>query len=97
MSSSSVAPAKGTALLSAADRRFFAPRSSPLPNQDPLRIAATAPNIPASVLGEAKCPLALGFTATVNPHSWLTLMSTTPYTPATAFVPFDEALTNKLN
>ena len=33
----------------------------------------------------------------VNPPGLLTLTSTSPYTPATAFAPFYEALTNKLN
>ena len=96
-SSSSVAPEKGTAALPAAARRFIAPRASPLPHQDPLRIAATARDIAASVLREANCPFPLGFTASVNPRGSLTLTSTNLHTPATAFAPFYEALTNKLN
>ena len=87
----------GTAPLPAADQCFFAPRSSPLPHQDRLRIAATAPDIAASVLREANCPFPLRCTASVNPQGSLTLTSTNLHTPATAFAPFYEALTNKLN
>ena len=50
-----------------------------------------------ALVREANCPFPLGFTATVNPRGSLTLMSTNLHTPATAFAPFYEILTNKLN
>ena len=96
-SSLSVAPKKGTVMLQAANRPFFTPRSSPLPHQDALRIAANAANITASVLIEAKCLFPCIFTVTDDPCGLLTLTSTCLHTPATAFAPFYEVLTNKLN
>lgn len=45
----------------------------------------------------ANCPLPLGFTATVNDHGTITLTSTSRSTPATAYSPYYEAMTNKLN
>ena len=73
------------------------PTLFPSPASGCLHIAATAPDIAASVLREANCPFSLRFTAMVNCGGLLTLTSTSLPTPATAFVPFYEALRNKLN
>jgi hypothetical protein len=96
--SSSAAPeSKGPAPLPLADRRFFSPRTNPSPHADALRIAATAPDIAASVLREANCPLPLAFTATVNDRGSLTLLAKNLYTPATEYSPYYEALSNRFN
>ena len=80
-----------------AAHHFFAPRSSPLPHQYAFHSAASALNIEASVLREANGLFHLGFTAAVNPHILLSLMSTNLYTPTFSFSPVDEALTNRLH
>ncbi|KAG0122263.1 hypothetical protein HOY82DRAFT_544412, partial [Tuber indicum] len=88
---------KKPAPLPLADRRFFAPRSEPLPHQEAARIAATAPDVVASVFREANCPHPLTFTATVNARGALTLLARDLHTPATAYAPYYEALTAKIN
>jgi hypothetical protein len=96
--SSSAAPqSKGPAPLPLAERRFFAPRINPSPHADALRIAATAPDIAASVLQEANCPHPFAFSATVNDRGSLTLLAKNVYTPATAYAPYYEALANRFN
>ena len=82
-SSSSVAPKIETLMIPAADQRFFIPRGSPLPHLDGLGITASTPDIVASVLREANCPIPQVFTTTVNTLGSLILMLTSLHTPAT--------------
>ena len=51
----------------------------------------------ATVLRSADCPLPLGFTTTVNDRGTTTLTATSRSTPATAYSPSYEGMTNKLN
>jgi len=77
-SSNSSVP-KGPPPLPATQRRFFAPRTSPtLPNHSVI-MTATLPDIIATVLKEANCPLPLSLTASVNPNGAVTLTAN-PYT-----------------
>jgi len=67
---------KGPPSLPGAQRRFFAPRQSPSPHPDALKIAATFPDIAARVPSESSCLLPLGFSATVNPRGSVSLTVT---------------------
>ena len=96
-SNTALPPAREMAPLPAAQRRFYAPRTRALPHQDALRLAATAPDIAASVLREANCSLPLSFTASVNPRGALTLLTTNVRTSAADFSPYYEALAAKFN
>jgi len=87
---------KGPPPLPAAQRRFFAPRTSPtLPNNSSIT-TATLPDIMAAVLKEANCSLPLSLTASVNRNGAITLTAN-PYTPSSAYSPFFDAVTKKLN
>src|SRR5205807_1637525 len=88
---------KGPTPLPAAERRFFAPRLFPLEHEDPVRMAATAPDIMAKVLRDANCPSPFSFTSTVNAKGAINMLCTDLYTPATAYSPYYEAMANKLN
>jgi hypothetical protein len=90
-------PSRGPAPLPLADRRFFAPRVSPSPFADPLSIAATAPDIAASVLRESGCTLPLTFQASVNDRGALTLLVKSLSTSATDYSAYYEALSNRFN
>ena len=98
-SSSSPPPDSQTksASLSAAARRFFAPRQSPLPHPNSDAIAATFPDIAAEVLKDSNCALPLSFTAKVNSNGTVTLLGTSPSTPASGYSPFFNALAARPN
>jgi len=83
--------------LPKAERRFYAPRSSPSEHQQAPLIAATLPDIAAGVLRDANCLLPLAVTTKVNDHRSVTLLVTDPATPAAAFAPYFEALSAQLN
>jgi len=59
-------------------------------------MTATLPDIMATVLKEANCSLPLFPTASVNRNSPLTLTAN-PYTLSSAYCPFFDARTKKLN
>jgi len=94
-SSKSTVP-KGPPPLPAAQRRFFAPRTSPTLPTDSFIMTATLPDIMAAVLKEANCYLPLSLTASVNRNGAVTLTAN-PYTPSSAYTPFFDAMTKKLN
>src|SRR5205807_6453141 len=83
--------------LPAATRRFSALRTEPLPLNNALDIAATAPNMMAALLREAACPHPVSFSATVNVRGALTLTTNNVYTPATAYAPYYKPMALKLN
>jgi len=87
---------KGPPLLPAAQGRFFAPRTSPTPSNDSFIMTATLPDIMAAVLKEANCSLPLSLTASVNRNGAVTLTANR-YTPSSAYSPFFDAMTKKLN
>jgi len=87
---------KGPPPLPAAQRRFFAPRTSPTLPNDSFIMTATLPDIMAAVLKEANCSLPLSLTASVNRNGAVTLTAN-PYTPPSAYSPFFDAMTKKLN
>src|SRR5207302_7442878 len=88
---------KAQALLPAAMRRFYAPRTELLLHDNALDIAATAPNMMAALLREAACPHPVSFSAAVNARGALTLTTNNVHTPATAYAPYYEAMAHKLN
>jgi len=59
-------------------------------------MTATLPDIMAAVLKEANCSLPLSLSASVNCNGAVTLTAN-PYTPSSAYSPFFDALTKKLN
>jgi len=59
-------------------------------------MTATLPDIMATVLKEAHCSLPLSLTASVNRNEAVTLTAN-PYTPFSAYSPFFDAMTKKLN
>jgi len=83
--------------LPTAERRFYAPRSSPSEHQQASLIAATFPDIAARVLRDANCILPLAVTTKVNDRGSVTLLVTDPTTPAAAFAPYFDALSAQLN
>jgi len=83
--------------LPTAERRFYAPRSSPSEHQQASLIAATFPDIAAGVLRDANCDLPLAVTTKVNDRGSVTLLVTDPTTPAAAFAPYFDALSSQLN
>jgi len=83
--------------LPTAERRFYAPRSSPSEHPQVPLIAATFPDIAARVLRDANCVLPLAVTTKVNDRGSVTLLVTDPATPAAAFAPYFDALSNQLN
>jgi len=83
--------------LPTAERRFYAPRSSPSEHQQAAMIAATFPDIAARVLRDANCILPLAVTTKVNDRGSVTLLVTDPATPAAAFAPYFDALSAQLN
>ena len=83
--------------LPTAERRFYAPRSSPSEHPQAPLIAATFPDIAARVLRDANCVLPLAVTTKVNDRGSVTLLVTDPTTPAAAFAPYFEALSSQLN
>ena len=83
--------------LPTAERRFYAPRSSPSEHPQVPLIAATFPDIAARVLRDANCILPLTVTTKVNDRGSVTLLVTDPATPATAFAPYFDALSCQLN
>jgi len=87
---------KGPPPLPAAQRRFFAPRTSPTLPNDSFIMTATLPDIMATVLKEANCSVPLSLTASVNRNGAVTLTAN-PYTPSSAYLPFFDAMTKKLN
>jgi len=87
---------KGPPPLPAAQRRFFAPRTSLTPPNDLFIMTATLPNIMAAVLKEANCSLPLSLTASVHRNCTVTLTAN-PYTPSSAYSLFFDAMTKKLN
>jgi len=87
---------KGPQPLPAAQRHFFAPRTSPTLPHDSFIMTATLPDIMAAVLKEANCSLPLSLTASVNRNVAVTLTAN-PYTPSSAYSPFFDAMTKKLN
>jgi len=83
--------------LPRAERRFYAPRSSPSEHQQAYLIAATFPDIATRVLRDANCALPLALTTKVNDRGSVTLLVTAPATPAAAFAPYFDALSSQLN
>jgi len=59
-------------------------------------MTATLPDTMAAVLKEANCSLPLSLTASVNRNRAVTLTAN-PYTPFSAYSPFCDAITKKLN
>src|SRR5437899_13101088 len=55
-SSAVASKSKGPSPLRAAERRFFAPRLFPPEHEDPVRMAATTPDLMAKALRDANCP-----------------------------------------
>jgi len=87
---------KGPPQLPAAHRRFFAPRTSPTLPNDSFIMTATLPDIMAAVLKEASCSLPLSLTASVN-RNRAVAHTANPYTPSSAYSPFFNTMTKKLN
>jgi len=83
--------------LPTAEKRFYAPSSSPSEHPQAPLIAATFPDIAARVLRDANCVLPLAVTSKVNDRGSVTLLVTDPATPAAAFAPYFDALSNQLN
>jgi len=83
--------------LPTAERRFYAPCSSPSEHPQAPLIAATFPDIAARVLRDANCVLPLAVTTKVHDRGSVTLLVTDPATPAMAFAPYFHALSNQLN
>jgi len=82
--------------LPAAQRHFFAPRTSPTLLNNSFIITATLPDIMAAVLKEANCSIPLSLTASVNRNGAVTLTAN-PYTLSSAYLPIFDAMTKKLN
>ena len=72
---------KGPPPLPAAQRCFFALRTSPTLPNDSFIMTATLPDIMAAVLKEANCSLPLTLTVSVNRNGAVTLTAN-PYTPS---------------
>jgi len=87
---------KGPPPLPAAQPRFFAPRTSPTLPNDSFIMTATLPDIMAAVLKEANCSQPLSLTASVN-HNGAVTLTANPYTPSSAYSPFFDPMTKKLN
>jgi len=87
---------KGPPPVPAAQRRFFAPRTSPTLPNDSFIMTAPLPDIMAAVLQEANCSLPLCLTASVNRNGAVTLTAD-PYTLSSAYSPIFDARTKKLN
>jgi len=85
---------KGPPPLPAAQRRFFAPRTSPALPTDWFIMTTTLPDIMAAVLKEANCSLPLSLTASVNCNGAVTLTAN-PYTLSSAYSPFFDSMTKK--
>jgi len=94
--SSKTSVPKGPLPLPAAQGRFFAPRTSPTLPNDSFIMTATLPDIMAAVPKEANCSLPLSLTASINRNGAVTLTAN-PYTPSSAYSPFFDAMTKKLN
>ena len=88
---------KGPPSLPGAQRRFFAPRLSPVPHPEAPGTAATFPDIAAHVLRESNCLLPLGISASVNIRGAISLTVTDKATPAASYAPYFESLTRTLN
>ena len=98
VSASNVVPApQRPKSLPTAERRFYAPGSSPSEHPQASLIAATFPDIAARVLRDANCILPLAVTTKVNDRGSVTLLVTDPATPAAAFAPYFDALSSQLN
>jgi len=97
-SASNIVPATQTPRsLPTAERRFYAPHSSPSEHQQAPLIAATFPDIAARVLRDENCILPLAVTTKVHNRGSVTLLVTDPDTPAAAFAPYFDALSAQLN
>ena len=83
--------------LPMAERRFYAPRSSPSEPQQASLIAATFLDMAARVLRDANCILPLAVTTNVNDRGSVTLLVSDPATPAAAFSPYFDPLSSQLN
>jgi len=59
-------------------------------------MTAILPDIRASVFKEANCALPLSLTTSVNRNGAVTLTAN-PYTPSSAYSPFSDGMTKKLN
>jgi len=86
----------GPPQLPATQSRFVARCSSPTLLNNSFIMTATLPHIIAAVLKEANCSLPLSLTASVNRNGAVTLTAN-PYTPSSAYSPFFDVMTNKLN
>jgi len=87
---------KGPPPLPAAQCRFFGPTTSPTLLNNSFIMTATLPDIMAALLKEAHCSLPLSLSASVNRNGAVTLTAN-PYTPSSAYSPFFDAMTKKLN
>jgi len=87
---------KGTPPLTAAQRRFFDPRTFETLPHDLFIMTATLPDIMAAVLQEANCSLPLSLTASVNRNGAVTLRANR-YTPSSAYSSCFDAMTKRLN
>ena len=83
--------------LRKAERRFYAPRSSPSGHDQAALIAATFPDIAARVLRDANCTLPLAVTTKVNERGSITRMVTDTTIPAATFAPYFDAVMTQLN
>jgi len=95
--SNSVPASQPPKSLPTAERRFYAPRSSPSEHQQASLIAASFPDIAARVLRDANCILPLAVTTKVNDRGSVTLLVSDPTTPAAALAPYFDALSAQLN
>jgi len=94
--SNSVPNIQAPKLLPTAERRFYAPGSSPSEHDQAPVIAAIFPGIAAPVFRDANCTLPLAVTTKVNKRGSATLLVTDTTTPAAAFATYIEALTTQL-
>jgi len=83
--------------LPMAERRFYAPRSTPSEHEQASLIAATFPDIVARLVRDANCTLPLAVTTKVNERGSVTLLVSNPSNPAVAFAPYFDTLTTPLN
>jgi len=87
---------KGPPPLPATQHHFFAPHTSPTLPHDLFIMTATLPDIMATVLKEDNCSLPLSLTASGNRNRAVT-PTANPYSPSSAYSPFCNAITKKLN
>ena len=83
--------------LPIAERRFYAPGSTPTEHPESTLIAATFPDIAARIRKDENCTLPVAVTAKVNDRGSVTLVVSYPTTLVAAFGPYVDALRARLN